>query len=364
MSYDLCVIGGGISGLGIAKEAQLRGLKTCLLEKSEIASSTSDNSLRIIHGGFRYLQSADILKVIESMKEQESLLKQFPDFIVPLPCLMPLNASGLKSKVPVSAALTFYDVLKFLFRAKLKRGKVLTKEQLPEISYFSQLKNSSFLQWYDALLLEPKNFSVFLAQKLSESGVDLFSKTACLGISRKSLGYEIACNGGVGDFLLSTKMVVNAAGAAITTIPLEGIKVERPQIKWLRAFNLVMKKQISSTYAIGIESSSGRLFFAVPRGAYTAIGTEYLPMTDNSPEVKSEEVEVFLDDFNSSLPGYDCSSSDIEKIEIGILPANSAGTLFSKKKLLVDGKYCEVVSTKYTTFQSQARSVLDTLLSK
>ena len=112
--YDLVVLGGGIAGLGVAWEATLRGLKVLLLERDRFGAATSANSLRIIHGGLRYLQSLSLKRVLVSSREQYHLLKSNPNHISLLKCLMPLKGSGMRSSWPVAAALSFHSSLAHL----------------------------------------------------------------------------------------------------------------------------------------------------------------------------------------------------------------------------------------------------------
>ncbi|MBN8551177.1 MAG: FAD-dependent oxidoreductase, partial [Deltaproteobacteria bacterium] len=103
-AVDIAVIGGGISGLGVALEAALNGFEVALFEKGPLASATSANSLRIMHGGIRYLQQMNLPRVMESVRAQAELLADFPDIVRPLPCVMPLTSGGLKSAVPMKVA--------------------------------------------------------------------------------------------------------------------------------------------------------------------------------------------------------------------------------------------------------------------
>jgi glycerol-3-phosphate dehydrogenase len=88
--YDLIIVGGGIYGAMLALESVFRGLKPLLLEKSDFGAATSFNSLRIVHGGLRYLQTLDLPRHFESVRERRWFLRNFPDHVRPLPCLMPL----------------------------------------------------------------------------------------------------------------------------------------------------------------------------------------------------------------------------------------------------------------------------------
>lgn len=105
-SYDLIVIGGGIYGIALALESSRRGWRPLLLERGDFGGETSLNSLGIVHGGLRYLQSLDIIRFRESVAERRWFLAHFPDLVEPLKCLMPLYGGGLRRRSVIAAALS------------------------------------------------------------------------------------------------------------------------------------------------------------------------------------------------------------------------------------------------------------------
>jgi len=129
--YDLIVIGGGIHGVALCLEARLRGYRTLLLEKADFGNATSWSSLRIIHGGLRYLQSLDLPRFFQSVAERRWFLRHFPDLVRPLPCLMPLYGRGLRKPAVLRLALALNDGFSFgrntgvAEQARLPGGRVL-----------------------------------------------------------------------------------------------------------------------------------------------------------------------------------------------------------------------------------------------
>jgi glycerol-3-phosphate dehydrogenase len=134
--YDLIIVGGGIYGAMLALESVFRGLKPLLLEKSDFGAATSFNSLRIVHGGLRYLQTLDLLRHFESVRERRWFLKNFPDHVRPLPCLMPLYNKGIKRKTVFRAALLINDALSMrrnsgvMPERKLLNGKIIDRAEV------------------------------------------------------------------------------------------------------------------------------------------------------------------------------------------------------------------------------------------
>ncbi|HEV2884814.1 MAG TPA: FAD-dependent oxidoreductase, partial [Pyrinomonadaceae bacterium] len=111
--FDLIVIGAGINGAGIARDAAMRGLKVLLLDKGDIGGGTSSWSTRLIHGGLRYLEHAEFRLVRESLRERETLLKIAPHLVKPLPILVPVYQGARRGPFTVRAGMTFYDALSF-----------------------------------------------------------------------------------------------------------------------------------------------------------------------------------------------------------------------------------------------------------
>ena len=109
--FDILIVGGGIHGVTLAREAALAGLSVALVEKSDFGSATSANSLKILHGGIRYLQQANLPRVRQSVIERRTMLQIAPHLVEPLPCAMPTYGHGMKSKEVMFCGLLAYDLL-------------------------------------------------------------------------------------------------------------------------------------------------------------------------------------------------------------------------------------------------------------
>ncbi len=157
VSHDLLVVGGGIYGAMLVLDAAGRGLKSLLVERGDFGEATSWNSLRIVHGGFRYLQTLDLHRFRESVEERRWFLRTFPDLVEPLACLMPLYGKGARRPAVLRLALRAND---FLSRRRnegvqadraLPRGRVLNRDQT--ISLFPAVDRAGLrggALWYDA----------------------------------------------------------------------------------------------------------------------------------------------------------------------------------------------------------------------
>lgn len=364
--YDLAVIGGGISGLGIALEAKSQGLKTAIIEKNFCCEATSNNSLRIIHGGFRYLQNLDLPRLIESSKAQAKLIQDEPDFVKPLRCLMPLKANGLKSKYPVHVALLAFQMLLPRSAKNYWRGGVLKSSEVDEaVPLLKGHAPHGALLWTDATLLDPLAFANQIKDELIADGISIFEQSEVRKIVRVGTDFLVSGGKGNSSFKHSARSIVNATGPWLGTDFGEPSSSINFKPKWCRGFNLVLSKSLESSYAIGLEGSLGRLYFIVPRANKSVVGTWYTPFDGKAdePHIEESEIAEFLKDLNPTLPNASITMNDIESVEVGVLPMESVNeqgpVLYGVEKILGHQGYIEVMSTKYTTFQSQARKVVN-----
>jgi glycerol-3-phosphate dehydrogenase len=358
---DLIIVGGGISGLGIAREAGRAGLETRLFEAKRCASQTSNNTLRIIHGGFRYLQSFDIPRMMESIRDQTALLAELPEAVKPLPCLMPLRRFGLKSRVPVAAAGAMYHAALRIGGSRLSPPFVLSGETAArKCPVLADHVPHGALLWHDAHMVDPSAVMDAVMREAAKLGASIHEESPVLEIRRANNLFEVMTKDGA---CYRARCVVNALGPWIETI-------KRPVAKppfsplWCKGFNIEIDRQLDPTYAIGVAGKDGRLFFAVPRNGGTAIGTWYVPVQGPSFDVTAtdHELDTFVRAFNEAFPEVAVKRADIRSVDAGVLPmirdSERGPVLYGREAFVdVDG-YIELLSTKYTTFRSQGRAVI------
>jgi len=162
---------------------------------------------------------------------------------------------------------------------------------------------------------------------------------------------------------VEARHVISTLGPALDLIDVPP-ELKGPRPLWCKGFNVTIKRQLDPTYGIAAESSKGRLFFCVPRDSGTAIGTWYVPHPDPAvpPAVTNSEIAEFLTEFNAALPSAKVAQDEILHIDAGILPMHGVTTagpnLIAHERIFEKDGYTEVLSTKYTTFRSQARATL------
>lgn len=354
--YDVAIIGGGVSGLACAHQLGQAGYRVALFERGKLGEGTSANSLRIIHGGFRYLKDFDFLRTQESSKSLKETKRQFSEAVEYLPCLMPLSRFGLQSRLPVTAACWIYNLF---FGSGIKHAKVVNQKSVAEVAPFIEKRcRYGALQWFDGLLKDPSNIITSIAYSCLNVKTELFEDSPINEIERSDTEWRISISGSLRD--VRSRLIVNAAGPWISSI--KGLP--QNDFQWCIGYNIVLKKAFPSTHAVGVPSLANRLFFFVPRSHNVcAIGTGYFSVqkVEEKPHVPQDKIEEFIKEASEALPEFSFSMNDIEKIEAGYLPQegikNGDPKLIGAARISAQNGYIEVLSTKYTTFLSQARKV-------
>jgi len=358
-SFDLIVIGGGISGLGVAREAGRRGLRCALFEKGRCCTAASSSSLRIIHGGLRYLQHLNFRRTLESLREQDDLLRRHPGLVAPLWCLMPLNRFGLKSAGPLWCALQAYRLAAFAAGAeKRERAELLpTSAAREKAILLREHPMHGALLWRDALLCSSSHFAEAVKKEMLDAGVALFEERPVTELRPRAGGYTVKAGGESFD----ARTVVNASGAWLQRI--DGPQLF-PKLRWCKAFNLIIARRAVGDLAEGAAGASGRVYFAVPRDEGTAVGTFYR-MYEGDPDeaaVSAAELEGAVREVNAALPALMLRADEVAGVESAVLPARrdsaDGPVLYGAERLRGRDGYVQVLSTKFTTFQSQARAVM------
>lgn len=273
--YDLCVIGGGINGAGIAREAAGRGLSVLLVEAQDLAQATSSASTKLVHGGLRYLESGEFRLVRESLGEREVLLRIAPHIVFPQEFVLP-HVAGLRPKWMISLGLFFYDRL--AGRKKLSASSavslhdsLLGEALLP--SYRDGFKYSD-CRVNDARLV------VLNAVDAKARGAEILTRTACLQIGRvhgADLWHVLLKDFRTGDeFQISAKSVVNAAGPWVRgMLDASGLASDTtPEIRLVKGSHIIVPRLYEGEQAYILQQPDKRVVFVIPyEDEFSLIGT-------------------------------------------------------------------------------------------
>lgn len=358
--YDVVVIGGGVHGAATAMEAARTGRDVLLVERNDFCSGASANSLRIIHGGLRYLQSADLLRSRESAREQRALMRLAPHLVKPLPCLMGADRSLLGNRAVLSLGVKFYDVVVCAGLGPREGGRWLPVAEAERLAGFQAFGGcSGALLWHDAQVTDSERLVVSYLKTAERAGADIRNYTEATAVARgANARVSLRDSGGaeLGDV---------EAGCVIDTASMVA-----PHTSWSRAVNLVLSKQLSR-YTVGRKLTrpspdAGRLFFATPLEDRLIVGTWYFPdREEHGDRLSRSEYQRCIADVRDLLPGLEVTPSDVSRVHLGRLPVAERDDPLSllEKPLIVDlygdGRVIAVTGVKYTTARPTARRALD-----
>ena len=381
-TFDLLVIGGGIYGLTVAYDATQRGLNVALVERDDFGGGNSFNHLRTIHGGLRYLQTLDLGRARESIRERRTLAEVAPWAVQVMPFVLPLTPSLTKGRLAMRIGLLL-DRLLSLDRndgvaehLRLPAGRVIGPKEA--VGLFPELAGTEMTGaaiWHDYVTTEPERLTFGWAIGAAIRGaclanyVDARALTATAGvITGASVVDRVTGN----RFEVTARTVVNATGSHVNDLlrPL-GAEVYLPL---LQAMNLVTSRPAPKA-ALGGRSRSGRNLFLVPWRGRALFGTWESPFTcaPGDVAVRADDVSAFVSELNEAFPTYRLSESDITLVHRGVVPAivsmefeptlDGRELVFEHAADGLDGAI-SVAGTKYTTARAVAERIVDRLYAK
>lgn len=380
--YDAIIIGGGIYGITLALEAGRRGLKTLLIEKGDFGEHTSFNSLKIIHGGLRYLQSLDLQRFRESVGERAWFLRHFPARVHPLPCFMPLYGKGMRRPSIFRAALLANHLLSLKRNVgvdsnhHLPMGRVVGVDESQSI--FPLLDTNGLkggAVWYDAYMPDSQLLVMDLLQMAHSLGCTTLNYVQAtdflIDSQGKIKGVEALDRESGEGRTYHGDLVINAAGPWCRKI-IEGVHAEqealfRPSLAW----NVLFKRPALSDHALAVQAREpgSRLYFITPWKGMIFAGTSHEPWLDGPgrPLPNREQLMDFIGKLNAAVPGLGLDLGDVGRIFAGLLPTTAVGSnRLTKREVIVDhgtaggpSGLFSVGGIKFTTARLVAEKILN-----
>ncbi len=368
-SYDLIVIGGGITGAGIALDASLRGIKTLLVEKNDFASGTSSKSTKLIHGGLRYLKQLEISLVKESGLERAVAHDNIPHLVHPAKMLLPIVKNGSFNKLSASLAISVYDLL-----AKVKEED--KKESISRLEIIKQeplLKNDILKSGilYTEYVSDDARLVIEVIKSTFRAGASVFNY-----MEMKELIYDqgkvsgIRCKDHTDDkmYLFQAKHFVSAAGPWVDGIRDKDHSKKGKTLHLTKGVHIVLpseKLQISS--AIYFDAFDGRMLFAIPRGKTTYVGTTDTNYDSDLDRVvcTKKDVQYILDKVNYMFDVPEITIADIQSSWAGLRPlihekGKSPSELSRKDGIFhSDTGLISIAGGKLTGFRMMAKRIVD-----
>ena len=366
--FDLLIVGGGITGAGIARDAALRGMSVALIDKSDFASGTSSRSSRLVHGGVRYLEHGHLHLVFEASAERGRLLRLAPHLVKPLSFLWPVYAGQRLPLWKIAAGLTLYDVLS-LFRNVERHRRLDVPEVLENEPRLRAEGLRGGVRYFDAATDDAR---LTLANVLDAVAL---GAAAANHVAYRSGAPAV---GGVhvarvedaltGDrFEVRARVLVNAAGPWSDDVSQAAGGGVVSKVRGSKGAHLsVRRERIGNRAAITlIHPNDGRVMFALPAGTTTIIGTTDT-FTDASPDdVRANEADIayLLDAANGFFPEARLSRDDVIAGWAGIRPlvptTRSSVSASREHAVTRTDNSVAITGGKLTTYRVMAEEVVD-----
>jgi len=365
--FDVCIIGGGATGLGIALDAAARGLKTILFEQYDFAKGTSSKSTKLVHGGVRYLQQGNIKLVMEALRERGLLLKNAPHLVHNQKFVVPNYKWWEKTFYGIG--LKIYD--KMAGKLGLGPSQFLSKEEALQYAPTLDPEDLKGGVLYHDGQFDDARLAISIAQTAAQHGAVLlnyFTVAALLKINNTVCGVWVKDALTGKDYEIKSKVVINATGVFTDAIMrMDDIKHESI-ISLSQGIHLVVDKEfLPGDTAIMIpRTDDGRVLFAVPWHNKIVLGTTDTPVKDISPEPipQQEEIEFILKHIGRYLT-KDPQLSDVRSMFAGLRPLvkgkSKKTAALSRDHLISIGNSGLITITggKWTTYRKMAEDVLD-----
>ena len=311
--FDIFIIGGGINGAGIARDASGRGLKVYLAEKGKVGSATSSWSSKLIHGGLRYLENYEFKLVAESLREREVITQIAPSITKPLPFVIP-HTKKLRSKLLIRLGLFLYDNLGGKTKIP-KSSKVIFAKQYQNIL---QSKFTEGFRYYD-VQVDDKKLVEMNIDDAKKMGAIIAEDTKVINANRIDNYWEITLNN---NEKIKSKILINAAGPWINEIVNNVLKINaKKSIRLVRGSHIITKKLYEDEVAFTLQNEDNRVVFVIPyKGEYSLIGTTEVDVdTPDNPSISNEEKIYLINTINNHFIKQ-ISQEDIVETYSGIRP--------------------------------------------
>jgi glycerol-3-phosphate dehydrogenase len=386
VEHDLVIVGGGIYGVSVALEAARRGLRPLLLERGDFGEATTWNSLRILHGGLRYLQTLDMRRFRDSVLERRWFCRTYPELVEPQECLMPLYGEGLKHPVVLRAALFGNDLLSWRRNAgvdptrRLARGRLLSAtETIARFPLVDRWGLRGAALWYDARMRNSQRVLIEMLHWACSLGATALNYVEATGLVRHGarIGAVLARDTLDGRrYAFPSSVVCNCAGPWSTEVGARFDGVTRDLFRPSLAFNLLIDCDPPCTSALAVaprqfEKQTGPVLFLCPAFGRLLAGTVHLPWNDRCerPQPTEEQIEHFLSHLNAAVPGLKVRRERVLRVFAGLLPVTHAGTAALSVRPVIrdhgrDGGLDGLVSVsgvKFTTARLVAEQALAVL---
>jgi glycerol-3-phosphate dehydrogenase len=373
--FDLLVVGGGITGAGIALDAASRGLKVAIVDKQDFGAGTSSRSTKLIHGGLRYLKQLEVKLVMEVGREREIVYSNAPHIVIPEKMLLPLVKNGTYGSLATSVGLWVYDKLAGV--KETEQRIMLEKDATAELE---PLLRTDILEG-GGLYIEYRTDDARLTIEVIKTAIEYGA--VCLNYAQvdtfKYTAKDKICGAFLTDVLqgekieIQAKRIVNATGPWVDEVRKtdKGKPKEKKRLHLTKGVHIVVPyEKLPLKQSVYFDVPNGRMMFAIPRGTSTYIGTtdtNYTEQIDN-PQTTAADVEYILSSVNFMFPTIQLTTQDITSSWAGLRPlihedGKSPSELSRKDEIFVsESGLISIAGGKLTGYRKMAQRIVDKVL--
>lgn len=365
--YDVLIVGGGINGAGIARDLALRGLQVGLVEKGDFASGTSSASTKLIHGGLRYLESFDLKLVFESCRERRILQQIASHLVRPMPFYIPVYRGDKRPLWMVRAGLALYDLLA-LFRNTHRHGLLPADAAVEQEPSLKREGLKGVAVYWDCRM-DDARLCLENIISAAEAGADVANYTEVVGLLQAggaTVGARVVDRTDGGEYAIAAKKVINASGPWLDQVrKLDGDR--EPALRTTRGSHILVPRINSGDEALYLSSGrDDRLFFVVPWGELSLIGTTDVDFSAPADDVEPTEDDIayLLEESARHLQGTALTRSCVVAAFAGLRPlvrdesVGQASKVSREHTLLQSASgLLSIAGGKYTTYRAVAEQV-------
>ncbi len=373
--YDVIIVGGGITGTGIALDATTRGLKTLLIEMQDFAAGTSSRSTKLVHGGLRYLKQFEVKLVADVGKERAIVYENAPHVTHPEWMLLPFYKSGTFGKFSTSFGLQVYDFLAGV-KSSEKR-KMLSKEEVlkhePLLNKNGLIGGGEYVEYRT----DDARLTMEVAKKAHEEGADLVSYTKVTDFLYDNdgnvNGVTVVDQFSGTTYHAKGSVVVNAGGPWVEQVMELDEKIEGKQLLLTKGVHIVLDHSVLPLHQpIYFDTSDGRMIFAIPRNGKTYVGTTDTVYEEElvNPKITLEDKHYLMRAITTMFPEAFVGLNDIESTWAGVRPLiqqeGKGPSEISRKDEVWESEsgLLSIAGGKLTGYRKMAESITNTISKK